>query len=77
MAQSPYDDPKVQNLRRAASLHLLDIADLFNTPVKLALVVRNPDFPDGSRDVFISDDDPDAVIAAIRQLAASGVASDA
>jgi len=75
MTQPPYDDPKVQNLRRAASLHLLDIADLFNTPVRLALIVRNPDFPDGSRDVYISDDDPDAVIAAIRQLTTVGVPS--
>lgn len=76
MTQSPYGDPKVQHLRRVATSYLVEIAEMFNTPVRVTLVVRDPLFPDGSRDLLISDDDTDAVIAAIGQLSTVGVSND-
>ncbi len=53
--------------------HAGDIAELFSEPVRVTIVVRNPTHPDGSRDVHLSDDDPELSIEAIRRMVASGV----
>lgn len=47
----------------------VEIADLFKPGAKVTVVVRNPEIrSDHSADMFISDDDPDAVIEAIEHL---------
>jgi hypothetical protein len=48
--------------------HLEAIGRLFNAPVKITLLVRNPAAPDGSRDVFLSSDDWPAARAAVERL---------
>lgn len=60
-------EQKLAALNAAVTRHLWDIAELFTEPVKLTIVVRNPAHPDGSRDVVITDDAPESIIATIRQ----------
>jgi len=49
--------------------HCSEIADLFKPGAKVSVVVRNPDIRgDHSVEMFVSDDDPDAVIEAIEHL---------
>lgn len=53
--------------------HLDAIGKLFNEPVKITLMVRNPAHPNGARDVHMSDDDTELAIAAIRKALATGI----
>ena len=48
---------------------LHQIADLFKPGAKLTLVVRVPEFPDGTRDVLLTDDTAPEIIKAIEALA--------
>jgi hypothetical protein len=56
---------KIARLHVAIGAHLTDIASLFKGDVKLTLVARAPEHPDGSRDVVVTDDDLAAVVGAI------------
>ena len=60
-----HDDPVLFALHHKLDAELKKIARLFRNP-KITLVIRNPDLADG--DVVLTDDDPEAVIAAIRCL---------
>lgn len=60
---------RIENMRRSASHHLEQIAKLFNPGMKLTLVVRNPDEPDGSQNVLLTDDTIPEVVLALEQLA--------
>jgi hypothetical protein len=56
----------------ALALYLSDlmteVARQFEDPVEVSLVVRNPKYPDGSLDVFMSNDSPETVVEAIRAV---------
>lgn len=45
---------------------LQNVARLFKPGKKLTLLVRDPDCPDGRRDLVVSDDQLDAAIQALR-----------
>jgi hypothetical protein len=49
-----------------ASHHLLDLATYFKPGIKMTLLIRVPFLEDG--DVYISDDEPELVKAAIDKL---------
>lgn len=54
--------------------HAGEVAELFKGPVRVTIVVRDPEHPDGSRDVEVTDDDDtEALIAAIRTVRQRGV----
>lgn len=61
----------LENLNAAITDHLVDIEEMFKGPVCVTLCVRNPAFPDGSRDVVTSNeaDINDAVAAILRNIA--------
>jgi hypothetical protein len=63
----------MRRLHNTLANHAGDIAELFTEPVRVTIVVRNPQHPDGSRDVHVSDDDPERSIEAIRRVLTSGV----
>jgi len=42
-----------------------EIATRFKPGVKVTVIVRSPDFPNGERDCIVTADDLDAVLAAI------------
>ena len=46
--------------------HMAEIVQLFKPGVKITVVVRTPDYPDGSRDMILTSDTFDRVIAALR-----------
>jgi hypothetical protein len=71
------DPVKMRRLRDAIGARLAEISDFFTEPVKLTIVVRNPAHPDGSRDVYVTDDDAELAIAAIRRVVATGEATPA
>jgi hypothetical protein len=51
--------------------HCAQIAKLFKPGAKVTVLVRNPAVRDDhSADMFVSDDEPDAVIAAVEYLKA-------
>jgi hypothetical protein len=56
-----------------AGKHCEAIERLFSAPMKVSVLVRDPRHPDGSRDVWVSSDEPDDAIAAIRQVTTTGV----
>lgn len=59
-------DPKVlADLQNEIASRLVEISNLFKGHPKTTCLVRFPDFPDGSRDVLVTDDDLDGVIAGI------------
>ena len=60
---------RLENMRREASHHLEQIAKLFKPGMKITLVVRNPDEPDGEQDTLLTDDTIPEVIRALEQLA--------
>ena len=64
------DNDRVRKLWVQVSEVLEEIRSSFVTPDKfrLTLVVRHPDYPDGSRDVLVSDDTEEELLAAIRKL---------
>jgi hypothetical protein len=61
--------PKLRDIHAEIAQHCAEISKLFKPANRVSVVVRNPHHGvDGSADVFVSDDDPDAVIRSIEQL---------
>ncbi len=48
---------KIDAARERISGYLVAIEGVFIEPVKLTLLARNPAFPDGSRDMLLTNDD--------------------
>ena len=63
----------LEALQGRIATHLDAIRGMFTTPMKVTLLVRDPSRPDGSRDVFLTSDDLDLAIAAMRVVDASGI----
>lgn len=61
-----HENPLVQATGQEIADRLADIADMFKPGAKLTLLVRHPDYPNGDRDVVITDDSLAAVIDALR-----------
>ena len=59
---------RVRELRLAITKQLDAIAKLYVDDVKITLIVRVPDYPNGARDTVMTDDDPEKAIAALRSL---------
>ena len=59
---------KLEWLHSEITTHLEDIRGCFNAPVHISIIVRNTQRPDGSRDVFLTDDTPEKVIGAIKRI---------
>lgn len=59
---------RIKALRLSIAKKLDEIAMLYKDDVKITLIVRVPDFPDGRRDTVLSDDDPEKAIASLRGL---------
>lgn len=57
MSRSPEAQAKIDVARERISRYLVKIEGCFTEPVKLTLVARNPAYPDGSRDVLLTNDD--------------------
>lgn len=57
MSRSPEAQAKIDYARERISGYLVKIESCFTEPVKITLVARNPAFPDGSRDVLLTNDD--------------------
>jgi hypothetical protein len=68
-ARQLYRNARIERMRQEASYHLEQIAKLFNPGMKLTLVVRNPEHPDGTQDTLLTDDTVPEVIAALKLLA--------
>ncbi len=66
------DQATMLRLREVVASHLVAIADLFVGPRKISILIRDPRHPDGSRDVYLSDDDAEMALTAIRQVVATG-----
>lgn len=65
---------QLRELHDRISGPLAEIQDLFKPGVKVTLLVRTPGFPDGARDVLVTDeDDLELVIAAIQARQAGSV----
>lgn len=62
-------DDKLARLHEICGDHLDQVRKCFKEPVKLTIFVRNPAWPNGARDVLVSDDDPQQVAVAILQVA--------
>ena len=58
-------DAKVKAVGNVVAAHMNHIAELFNDGVKLTVLVRTSDDPEG--DLLITNDDPDKIINAIAQ----------
>ena len=56
MQRSPEAQAKLEAARERIAGYLLKIEDVFLEPVKVTLVVRNPAYPDGSRDLLLTSD---------------------
>jgi hypothetical protein len=59
---------KLAHARVEIADHLEGVRALFNEPVKLTIIVRNPAHPNGTRDLVLTDDTTEEAIAALRQL---------
>lgn len=59
---------RINALRLSIAKKLDEIAMLYKDDVKVTLIVRVPDFPDGRRDTVLSDDDPEKAIDSLRRL---------
>jgi hypothetical protein len=57
--------PDVQRVGRVIGEHLAEIAPLFKEGVKLTLLARCPDAPDGTRDLVLTNDTLGAAITAL------------
>lgn len=57
MSRTPEAQAKIDAARERISGYLVAIEEVFLEPVKLTLVARNPAFPDGSRDLLLTNDD--------------------
>lgn len=58
-------DPVVREVGYQIGGYMERIAKLFKPGVKLTMVARRPETPDGSQDMVLTDDDLDRVIAAL------------
>jgi hypothetical protein len=63
--------PYLELLHHRLSKHLEQIARRFTKPVKLTLVIRQPEV-EGDAGIVISDDDYDLAIAEIKRQRATG-----
>jgi hypothetical protein len=61
-------EARLRFARSEASKHLDQIQQLWNPGMKVTLLVRSPDHPDGSRDFMLTDDQIPDVIAALEIL---------
>ena len=61
--------PLLAEFRDVAHDHLDHLRGYFIAPVKLTLLVRNLEAPDGSRDILVTEDEPEAIIEAVRRRA--------
>lgn len=59
---------RIRVLRCQISKKLDEISRLYKDDVRITLIVRVPDFPNGARDTVMSDDDPAQAIAALNKL---------
>lgn len=57
----------LEDTRDEVAAALAELSRLFKPHAKLAFLVRNSEVEDG--DMLLTDDDPESIIAAIRQLA--------
>jgi len=55
----------LEQVREEISDHLDAVKRLFKPGVRVTILVRTPDFPDGSRDLVLTDDDLDAALSAL------------
>lgn len=67
-SRSPSAEHRLRQARHDASVLLDRIQQLWNPGMKVTLLVRSPDHPDGTRDFLLTDDTLDAVIAALEIL---------
>jgi hypothetical protein len=61
---------RVKQLGEDIAHRLEGIHDLFKAPVKLTLIIRDPAFPDGSRDTYQTNDQWPLARAAVDRLLA-------
>lgn len=64
-------DRRVQEVGAAVSEHLAEIAEMFKDGAKLTFLARFPDWPDGSRDMLVTNDSLDGIVDAVRIRQAS------
>lgn len=57
--------PDVQRAGEMVADYCDEIKRLFKPPMRLTVLVRMPDYPDGSRDFILTDDQLDLAAAAI------------
>lgn len=62
----PRTIPKVREAGRAIQEMMADIADMFVPGYRITVVARNPEFPDGSRDMVLTDDTWEGIMTALR-----------
>lgn len=63
----PLDRSATQELGDAISEHLAVISTYFKPHMKLSFLARDPNHPDGSRNVLVSNDNLDGIIEAIER----------
>lgn len=64
----PNDAARTREVGDAIAQHLAEISMYFKPVMKLSLLAREPDYPDGSRNILVSDDEIDDMIAALERL---------
>lgn len=57
---------KVQSVAEEIGDHMDAILRLFKPGAKITVLVRTPDYPDGSRDMLMTSDDIENAIAALK-----------
>lgn len=58
-------DNRLDEVRADVAGHMEEILKNFIKPVKITVFVRSANYPDGSRDFMMTDDDLDLLISAI------------
>jgi hypothetical protein len=56
---------RLEEVQAEVAGHMDSILKNFKQPAEITVLVRQPDFPDGSRDFMMTDDDLDEAIKAI------------
>lgn len=59
---------RIMHVRQKIGEKLDEISKLYRDRVKITLVVRAIDYPDGKRDTVMTEDEPEKAIAALRKL---------
>lgn len=72
MAKRPHGSGVLDNLHERIADRAASIAAMFSDSVKVTIIVRNQEHPDGSRDVLLTNDRLDDAIAAARRVEATG-----